>query len=192
MAPGSEASRSLLKTAPLSSSPSSSLCSPSSSLSLSSSISSFVSSPTASPVSSSYPVSFQFDQPTSSSSSRASVLSAPCVSSLSVHSAGNAVAQFVSVFTFVLNHKVTSSMKNRFSSDSFGKSSWRSLYSAMSSSLLLSFLFLLVLSSLLTPIEALKRRSPLHSDVIEEVEAKRLEKLIQETDFIAVLFCKLL
>jgi hypothetical protein len=28
--------------------------------------------------------------------------------------------------------------------------------------------------------------------VIEEVEAKRLEKLIDETDFIAVFFCKLI
>ena len=39
-------------------------------------------------------------------------------------------------------------------------------------------------------VDALKRRSPLHSNVIEEVEAKRLEKLIQEQDFIAVFFCE--
>jgi len=38
--------------------------------------------------------------------------------------------------------------------------------------------------------DAIKRKSPLHSDVIEEVEAKRLEKLLDEQDFIAVFFCK--
>ena len=57
-------------------------------------------------------------------------------------------------------------------------------------SILLTLLFALTVSTVFCPAEALKRRSPLHSDVIEEVEAKRLEKLIQETDFIAVLFCK--
>ncbi|KAJ6215940.1 hypothetical protein RDWZM_010440 [Blomia tropicalis] len=50
--------------------------------------------------------------------------------------------------------------------------------------------FLLLVSFTFTfgTADALKRRSPLHSDVIEEVEAKRLDKLIQETDFIAVFF----
>ena len=38
--------------------------------------------------------------------------------------------------------------------------------------------------------EGIKRKSPLHSDVIEEVEAKRLETLLNEQDFIAVFFCK--
>ncbi|XP_054164277.1 uncharacterized protein LOC128961959 isoform X2 [Oppia nitens] len=37
-------------------------------------------------------------------------------------------------------------------------------------------------------IDTIKRKSPLHSDFIEEVEAKRLEKLLDEQDFIAVFF----
>ncbi len=53
------------------------------------------------------------------------------------------------------------------------------------------FLILLLFSLCLTSINAIKRKSPLHSDVIEEVEAKRLERLLDETDFIAVFFCKL-
>lgn len=51
---------------------------------------------------------------------------------------------------------------------------------------------LATLATSVNSVDALKRKSPLHSDVIEEVEAKRLEKLIQETDFIAVFFCKFL
>lgn len=51
-------------------------------------------------------------------------------------------------------------------------------------------LIILLLATSGSFVDALKRRSPLHSDVIEEVEAKRLEKLIQEQDFIAVFFCK--
>ena len=38
--------------------------------------------------------------------------------------------------------------------------------------------------------DAIKRKNPLHSDVIEEVEAKRLDQLLDEQDFIAVFFCK--
>jgi len=53
------------------------------------------------------------------------------------------------------------------------------------------FVILVLFSLCLTSINAIKRKSPLHSDVIEEVEAKRLEKLLDETDFIAVFFCKL-
>ncbi len=54
------------------------------------------------------------------------------------------------------------------------------------------FVIIVLFSLCLTSINAIKRKSPLHSDVIEEVEAKRLEKLIDETDFIAVFFCKLI
>lgn len=49
---------------------------------------------------------------------------------------------------------------------------------------------IIIPSNHLAMVEALKRRSPLHSDVIEEVEAKRLDNLIQEQDYIAVFFCK--
>ena len=57
--------------------------------------------------------------------------------------------------------------------------------------LLLSMVFTIALvSTVSTSADALKRRSPLHSDVIEEVEAKRLQKLIQEQDYIAVFFCE--
>lgn len=75
------------------------------------------------------------------------------------------------------------------SSSSSGRVTWRPITSAMTP-LLLILLFAFFTSSLVSPTEALKRRSPLHSEVIEEVEAKRLDKLIQETEFIAVLFCK--
>ncbi|KAH7644929.1 thioredoxin-like protein 1 [Dermatophagoides farinae] len=47
---------------------------------------------------------------------------------------------------------------------------------------------IIIPSNHLAMVEALKRRSPLHSDVIEEVEAKRLDGLIQEQDYIAVFF----
>ena len=53
--------------------------------------------------------------------------------------------------------------------------------------LTLIVLYLLLIDS---NAEAIKRKSPLHSDVIEEVEAKRLDSLLDEQDFIAVFFCK--
>lgn len=59
-----------------------------------------------------------------------------------------------------------------------------------STSLIYLFFTIFLLLGSTSSVDGLKRKSPLHSDVIEEVEAKRLDKLIQEQNFIAVLFCK--
>jgi len=42
-------------------------------------------------------------------------------------------------------------------------------------------------------VDCAKKQPPkpvLHSDVIEEVDTKQLEKLLEQTEYIAVLFCK--
>ncbi|KAF7496675.1 Protein disulfide-isomerase A5 [Sarcoptes scabiei] len=53
----------------------------------------------------------------------------------------------------------------------------------------LSVVFLAIIpSDGFVEVEALKRRSPLHSDIIEEVEARRLDTLVQEVDYLAVFF----
>lgn len=57
----------------------------------------------------------------------------------------------------------------------------------------LKFYFLFVIIYLCSSINltsARQRKPVLHSDVIEEVDVKKLEQLIQDTEYIAVFFCK--
>lgn len=51
---------------------------------------------------------------------------------------------------------------------------------------ILIFILLLCITSIHSRV---KRRLRLHSDVIEEVETKRLERLLDDLDYIAVIFC---